>query len=91
MPWPSPATSTTRRRASAAIDEAAAGLGGIDALVYAPGVGTLGRLVDLTAEDWRHTFDTNVIGAALVTNGRHSAPHRLDRRGRLPVLGRRLR
>ncbi len=51
-----------------AIDEAAAGLGGIDALVYAPGVGTLGRLVDLTTEDWRHTFDTNVIGAALVTN-----------------------
>ncbi len=52
----------------AAIDEAAAGLGGIDALIYAPGVGTLGRLVNLTADDWRHTFDTNVIGAALVTN-----------------------
>jgi NADP-dependent 3-hydroxy acid dehydrogenase YdfG len=52
----------------AAIAEAAAGLGGIDALIYAPGVGTLGRLVDLTADDWHHTFDTNVIGAALVTN-----------------------
>jgi NAD(P)-dependent dehydrogenase (short-subunit alcohol dehydrogenase family) len=51
----------------AAIGEAAAGLGGIDALVYAPGVGPLGRLVDLDAETWRHTFDTNVTGAALVT------------------------
>lgn len=52
----------------AAIDEAANELGGVDALVYATGVGALGRLVNLTAEDWRHTFDTNVIGAALVTN-----------------------
>ncbi len=52
----------------AAIDEAAKGLGGIDALVYTPGVGPLGRLIDTGAEAWRDTFDTNVIGAALVTN-----------------------
>ena len=51
----------------AAIGEAARGLGGIDAFVYTPGVGTLGRLVDLDAETWRRTFDTNVIGAALAT------------------------
>jgi len=57
----------------AALDEAAAGLGGIDALIYATGVGTLGRLIDLTAEDWRHSFDTNVVGAALATNA--AMPH----------------
>jgi NAD(P)-dependent dehydrogenase (short-subunit alcohol dehydrogenase family) len=57
----------------AAIDEAAAGLGGIDILIYAPGVGTLGRLVNLTADNWHHTFDTNVIGAACVTNA--AIPH----------------
>jgi NAD(P)-dependent dehydrogenase (short-subunit alcohol dehydrogenase family) len=51
----------------AAIDEAAAGLGGIDALVYAPGVGPLMRLADVDASTWRQAFDTNVIGAALVT------------------------
>jgi NAD(P)-dependent dehydrogenase (short-subunit alcohol dehydrogenase family) len=51
-----------------AVDEAASGLGGIDALVYATGVGALGRLVDLTGEDWQHTFTTNVFGAALATN-----------------------
>ena len=51
----------------AAIGEAARGLGGIDAFVYTPGVGTLGRLVDLDAETWRRTFDTHVIGAALAT------------------------
>jgi NAD(P)-dependent dehydrogenase (short-subunit alcohol dehydrogenase family) len=50
-----------------AIEEAADGLGGIDALLYATGVGPLGRLVDISAETWRSTFDTNVIGAALVT------------------------
>jgi NAD(P)-dependent dehydrogenase (short-subunit alcohol dehydrogenase family) len=51
-----------------AIAEAAAGLGGIDALVYAPGVGALARLVDTDAATWRRTFDTNVTGAALVTS-----------------------
>jgi NAD(P)-dependent dehydrogenase (short-subunit alcohol dehydrogenase family) len=51
----------------AAIAEAAAGLGGIDALVYATGVGPLARISELDAETWRHVFDTNVTGAALVT------------------------
>jgi len=50
-----------------AIDEAATGLGGIDALVYAPGIGPLVRLVDTDAETWRRVFDTNVTGAALTT------------------------
>ncbi len=50
-----------------ALNEAAEGLGGIDALVYAPGVGPLVRLADMDADTWRHVFDTNVIGAALVT------------------------
>jgi NAD(P)-dependent dehydrogenase (short-subunit alcohol dehydrogenase family) len=51
----------------AAIGEAAEGLGGIDALVYAPGIGPLVRLADTDAETWRRVFDTNVTGAALVT------------------------
>jgi NAD(P)-dependent dehydrogenase (short-subunit alcohol dehydrogenase family) len=56
-----------------AIAEAAAGLGGIDALVYAVGVGPLARLVDIDADTWRHAFDTNVVGAALVTAA--AVPH----------------
>jgi len=51
-----------------AIEEAARELGGIDALVYATGIGPLARLVDLDAEAWRAVFDTNVIGAALITS-----------------------
>ena len=50
-----------------AVEEAAAGLGGIDALVYATGVGHLRRLTDTDAATWRQTFDTNVVGASLVT------------------------
>ena len=50
-----------------AIEEAAAGLGGIDALVYAPGVGPLSRIEDVDVDTWRQAFDVNVIGASLVT------------------------
>ncbi len=51
-----------------AIAEAATELGGIDALVYAPGIGPLTRLADTDAATWRRVFDTNVIGAAIVTS-----------------------
>jgi len=50
-----------------AIDDAAARLGGIDAVVYTPAIGPLARLVDIDAETWRRVLDTNVTGAALVT------------------------
>ena len=50
-----------------AIAEAAAELGGIDALVYATGIGPLARLADTDADTWRRVLDTNVTGAALVT------------------------
>ena len=51
----------------AAIDEAAASLGGIDALVYTPAIGPLARLADTDADTWRRVFDTNVTGAAIAT------------------------
>jgi NAD(P)-dependent dehydrogenase (short-subunit alcohol dehydrogenase family) len=61
-----------------AVAQAAAGLGGIDALVYAPGIGPLARLVDTDAQTWRRVFETNVTGAALVTSA--AIPH-LDASG----------
>jgi NAD(P)-dependent dehydrogenase (short-subunit alcohol dehydrogenase family) len=51
----------------AAIEDAAAGLGGIDALVYATGIGPLAPVERTDAETWRRAFDTNVVGAAVVT------------------------
>jgi NAD(P)-dependent dehydrogenase (short-subunit alcohol dehydrogenase family) len=56
-----------------AVAEAVAGLGGIDGLVYCPAIGPLGRLEDVTLEEWRAVFDTNVIGAALMTSA--ALPH----------------
>jgi NAD(P)-dependent dehydrogenase (short-subunit alcohol dehydrogenase family) len=58
---------TSTESCQSAVREAAEGLGGIDALVYAPGIGPLARLSEMDAETWRRIFDTNVIGAALVT------------------------
>ena len=57
----------------AAVGEAADALGGIDNLVYTPAVGPLVRLIETDADTWRRIFDTNVIGAALVTAA--AVPH----------------
>jgi NAD(P)-dependent dehydrogenase (short-subunit alcohol dehydrogenase family) len=58
---------TDEASCQAAVAEAAEKLGGIDALVYAPGIGPLAKLVDTDADTWRRVFDTNVVGAATVT------------------------
>ena len=58
---------TDQASARAAIDEAADALGGIDALVYTPGIGPLVRLEDTDADTWRRLFETNVTGASLLT------------------------
>jgi NADP-dependent 3-hydroxy acid dehydrogenase YdfG len=50
-----------------AIEEAAAGLGGIDAVVYAPAIGHLSRIEDIDYDTWQSIFATNVIGASMVT------------------------
>jgi NAD(P)-dependent dehydrogenase (short-subunit alcohol dehydrogenase family) len=70
---------TDEASVKAAIDEAATGLGGIDALVYAPGIGPLVRLADIDADTWRRAFDTNVMGAALVTAA--ALPHLVESTG----------
>jgi NAD(P)-dependent dehydrogenase (short-subunit alcohol dehydrogenase family) len=58
---------TSTESCQSAVKKAAEGLGGVDALVYAPGIGPLARLAEMDADTWRRIFDTNVIGAALVT------------------------
>ncbi len=56
-----------------AIDQAAAAMDGIDTVIYAAAVGPLSRLRDTDAATWRWAFDTNVLGAALVTSA--AIPH----------------
>jgi NAD(P)-dependent dehydrogenase (short-subunit alcohol dehydrogenase family) len=62
-----------------ALAEAARQLGGIDALVYTPAIGPLASLVDIDVDTWRRVFDTNVIGAALVTTA--ALPHLTESEG----------
>lgn len=50
-----------------AVAQAVEALGGIDGVVYCPGVGILRRIEELDLADWHRTFDTNVAGAALFT------------------------
>jgi len=50
-----------------AIDQAAEALGGIDAVVYTPGIGPLHRIEDTDAATWARVFATNVTGASVTT------------------------
>jgi NAD(P)-dependent dehydrogenase (short-subunit alcohol dehydrogenase family) len=58
---------TDETSVKAAIEEAAAGLGGIDALVYTPAFGHLARIEDTSFDVWQSVFATNVTGASIVT------------------------
>jgi NAD(P)-dependent dehydrogenase (short-subunit alcohol dehydrogenase family) len=75
---------TDEQSARAAIAQAAKELGGIDALVYASGIGPLARLAETDAETWRRVFDTNVTGAALITSA--AIEHLSDARGTAAYL-----
>jgi NAD(P)-dependent dehydrogenase (short-subunit alcohol dehydrogenase family) len=68
----------------AAIAEAARGLGGIDAVVYAAGIGELRRIEDLDSETWHRVFDTNVVGAWQVTAA--ALPHLAASSGTIAYL-----
>ena len=63
----------------ATIAEAASDLGGLDGLVFCPAIGPLGPIEDTDLATWRRTFDTNVIGASLVTAA--ALPHLTESRG----------
>ncbi|MBX7069137.1 MAG: SDR family oxidoreductase [Microthrixaceae bacterium] len=63
-----------------AVSDAASALGGIDAMVFATGVGTVGRLSDMDAATWHRTLATNVVGAAMAT--RAALPHLQESDGR---------
>lgn len=55
------------------VSDASEGLGGLDDVVYSAGAIVVMALPEADAERWRLTFETNVMGAALVT--RAALPH----------------
>jgi NAD(P)-dependent dehydrogenase (short-subunit alcohol dehydrogenase family) len=67
-----------------AIDKAADALGGLDNVVFTPAISPLVRMVDTDAETWRRVFDTNVIGASLVTAA--AMPHLTASAGKVVYL-----
>jgi NAD(P)-dependent dehydrogenase (short-subunit alcohol dehydrogenase family) len=64
---------------------AAAALGGLDALVYAPGLSPLVLLSEASQERWRDVLDVNLIGASLVTAA--ALPHLRASQGRALYVG----
>ncbi len=66
------------------VDTAADRLGGLDAVVYAPGLSLLSRFEDVDATAWQTLLETNVVGAALVAR---AALGHLEPNGRLVLLG----
>lgn len=49
-----------------AVAQAISSLGGLDALVYAPGIASFAPLREVDAETWRAVLETNLVGASLV-------------------------
>ena len=58
---------TDEARCQQVVLEAAEGLGGLDDVVYSAGAISLIALDQADAAWWRNTFDTNVMGASLIT------------------------
>lgn len=50
------------------VAEASQLMGGLDAVVYAPGISTFGPIEEIDAEGWRAVLETNLIGASLILN-----------------------
>ncbi|MAG32345.1 MAG: short-chain dehydrogenase [Deltaproteobacteria bacterium] len=62
------------------VSQAVSSLGGLDSLVYAPGISSFKLLREIDAEIWREVLETNLIGASLMT--RHAIGHLEAARGK---------
>jgi NAD(P)-dependent dehydrogenase (short-subunit alcohol dehydrogenase family) len=60
------------------------GLGGLDDVVYSTGAISIVALAEADAEWWRRTFETNVMGASLITKA--ALPHLIQSTGSVVYL-----
>lgn len=68
----------------AAVAEAVQTFGGLDAVVYAPGISSFCPIEQIDAATWRAVLDTNLVGATLIMNA--AIPHLEASRGRAVFL-----
>ena len=66
------------------VEAAVAELGGLDAVVYSPGVSTFGPIEAISGNDWREVLETNLIGVALILNA--AIKHLEATRGKFVVI-----
>lgn len=59
---------TDEASCQAVVAEAIAQMGGLDALVYCPGISTFGPIEEIDSKRWLEVLATNVIGLSLVLN-----------------------
>lgn len=68
-----PCDVTDEAACGATVERAASAFGGLDAIVYTPGVGIFKPIAEIEAEEWRFALETNLVGATVVT--RAAIPH----------------
>lgn len=73
-----------RRAVTAAVQEAAETLGGLDAVVTAAGIDRCGKLEDVPAEDWEKVVFVNLFGTVAVV--RAALPYLKASRGRVVTV-----
>ncbi|MDR6504955.1 SDR family oxidoreductase [Arthrobacter oryzae] len=73
-----------RRAVTAAVQEAAETLGGLDAVVTAAGIDRCGKLEDVPAEDWEKVVFVNLFGTVAVV--RAALPYLKSSRGRVVTV-----
>jgi NAD(P)-dependent dehydrogenase (short-subunit alcohol dehydrogenase family) len=69
----------------AAVARVAEWQGHVDVAVANAGFGVVGRIAELSVDDWRRQFDTNVFGVLTVIQ--HALPELRKTRGRLALVG----
>jgi NAD(P)-dependent dehydrogenase (short-subunit alcohol dehydrogenase family) len=68
----------------AVVEAAVAEMGGLDAVVYSPGISTFGPIEEISQADWHAVLETNLIGVSLILNT--AIAHLTQTRGKVVVI-----
>jgi NAD(P)-dependent dehydrogenase (short-subunit alcohol dehydrogenase family) len=75
---------TDEAQCARAVEETVERLGGLDDVVFSTGAISIVALAEADAEWWRRTFETNVMGASLIT--KYALPHVKESTGSVVYL-----